>query len=124
MQASFQLATDEGCSTDDSHKLTKHITVSIGKDKVKPFTDTFTMISLGGLPCLSIFKPTKSVDELRDIIPNHAKVRAHVGQKQLLRFESDNAAHDSTLIHSASPSLYKNVIPHHDMKCYQAIIDT
>ena len=48
MQSSFQLANDIGASTDDSHKLTKHITVSIGRNKVKPFTDTFTMISHSG----------------------------------------------------------------------------
>ena len=114
MQAAFQLGNDEGCSTDDSHKLTRHITVNIGRKKVKPFTTTFTMISQSGKVCMSIFKPTKAVDELREIIPNHAKVRANVGQEQLLRLEGDNAAHDSVLIHSASPSLYNNVVPHHD----------
>ena len=114
MQSSFQLANDIGASTDDSHKLTKHITVSIGRNKVKPFTDTFTMISHSGKVCLSIFKPTKSVDELREIIPNHAKVRENVGHKDLLRLEGDNAAHDSVLLHSASPSLYRDVVPYED----------
>jgi len=47
MQSSSQLANDIGASTDDSYKQTyqTYTTVSIGRKKVKPFTDTFTMIS-------------------------------------------------------------------------------
>ena len=31
MQAAHQVNVDEGCSVDDSHKLTKHVCVRVGK---------------------------------------------------------------------------------------------
>lgn len=114
MQAYFQFGVDEGCSSDDSHKLTSHIAVNVGKEKVKPFTTTYTVISNGGKVNLSRFKPTKSNDELVDIVPDWAAARANAGHCELLRLEGDNAAGDSALQLSASPSLLKGVVPYRD----------
>ena len=111
MQASFQFAADEGCSSDDSHKLTGHITVKVGKAKVKPFTAACTVMSLGGKANLGRFKFTKSNDELCDTTPVWAEARKNAGHKELLRLEGDNAAGDSAQQHSASPSLLKGVVP-------------
>lgn len=114
MQASAQTANDSGLSTDDSHKQAKHCFVTVGQQKVRPFTTTYTCMSLHGLPVLSLFKPTKSVDELREIIPNYCQVRANVGQSQLLRLEGDNAAGDTSLLLSAAPSLLQDVEPYQE----------
>eukprot|EP00986_Skeletonema_menzelii_P020844 scaffold32465_cov531-Skeletonema_menzelii.AAC.2 len=111
MQASAQTANDSGLSTDDSHKQAKHCYVTVGNTKVRPFTTTFTAISLGGQPCLSLFKFTKSTTELRDVIPNYCQVREHVGASELLRIEGDNGANDHPLFLSAAPSLLRDVHP-------------
>ena len=83
MQAAFQPGVDESCSTDDSHKLTKHIHISLGKGKAKvaPFTVTYTVLGLNGKPNLSMFKFTKSTDKLQEVLPAWSKVQANVGQK-------------------------------------------
>ncbi len=81
---------------------------------MKPLTDTLTIIGFNGKPCLSLFKPTKSRYELTEVIPKYHAVRANVGQKQLLRFEGDNAAGDSSLHVSASPYLLQDVVPYRD----------
>ena len=116
MQASFQVAVDEGCSSDDSHKLTKHIyaTVGKGKKKVQPFTATYTIIGLNGKVNISRYKYTKSAQELGDLIPDWALVRENAGYKDLLRLEGDNAAGDSSHQISASPSLLKDVVPYEE----------
>jgi hypothetical protein len=111
MQAAFQLGNDEGCSSDDSHKLTSHIYVNVGKNKVQPFTATYSVIGLNGKPNLSRFKYTKSADELAEILPDWTEARSNAGQNELLRLEGDNAASDSSHQVSASPSLMKAVVP-------------
>ncbi|KAL7535177.1 hypothetical protein ACHAXR_006318 [Thalassiosira sp. AJA248-18] len=114
MQASFQCANDEGISSDDSHKFTRNIVATVCGRKVKPFTDTLTILSLNGKPCLSLFKPTKSRNELTEVIPRYHAARKHAGHNDLLRYEGDNAAGDSSLHVSASPSLLKDVVPYRD----------
>lgn len=114
MQALFQFGVDEGCSTDDSHKLTKHVYVNVGKRKVQPFNGTYTILGLNGKVNVSRFRYTKSTGELMDIIPDWARVRENAGQPELLRLEGDNAAGDSSQQLSASPSLLKGVVPYEE----------
>ena len=71
-------------------------------------------MNLNGKPAVSRFKYTKASAELNDIVSDWAKVRANVGQKDLLRLEGDNAAGDSAQQHSASPSLLRDVIPYQE----------
>ena len=110
-QASFQLAVDDGCSTDDSHKLTKHIVATVDKKKCKPYTATYTVMAKNGKVNVSRHKFTKSSDELKEVIPAWAKVRINAGQPELLRVEGDNAAADISKLQSAFPSLLKDVVP-------------
>ncbi|KAL7453817.1 hypothetical protein ACHAWC_005458 [Mediolabrus comicus] len=124
MQASAQTANDSGLSTDDSHKQAKHCHVNVGNTKVRPFTTTYTAISLSGQPCVSLFKFTKSTAELRDVIPNYCQVRRHVGASDLLRIEGDNGAHDHQLFFSAAPSLLRDVYPrreHTDLPWFEVL---
>ena len=115
IQASFQLANDEGISTDDSHKLTGYIHVTIpGGRKVQPYTCTSTAISLGGKVCYSRFTPNKAQNVLRNVIQAYGLVRKHVGQEMLLRMEVDNGAHDVVTHISSSPSLLNDVVPFRD----------
>jgi len=114
MQASFQFGCDEGVSTDDSHKLTSHVYVNVGKSKVQPFTTTYSAISLNGLPNISRFKFTKSSAELKMIIPQWVECRKNAGQTELLRLEGDNASADSSQQLSASSSLLKDVVPYQE----------
>ena len=126
IQAAFQVGVDEGCSSDDSHKLTGHIYAIVAGKKVRPFTATYSVLGLCGKPNISRFKYTKSSDELNEILPAWAKVRANAGQHELLRLEGDNAAGDSVQQHSASPSLSKGVIPyneHADLPRYEISSD-
>ena len=92
MQAAFQLGVDKGCSTNDRHKSTKHIHFSLGKGKVKvaPFSATYTVLGPNGKPNLSLFKFTKSTDELKEVLPTWSKLQANAGQKELLHLEGDN----------------------------------
>ena len=83
MQAAFQLGVNEGCLTDDSHKLTKHIYIYPGKDKAKvvPFAVTYTALGLNGKPIISLSKFMKSTDELKEVLPTWSKVWSNAGQK-------------------------------------------
>ena len=92
--------------------MTSHIFVKVGKQRVRPFTTTYSILALSGKPNVSLFKPTKSAEELIDVIP--AKSRENAGCPVLLRIEGDNPAGDSSLHISASPSLMKDVTPYHD----------
>ena len=74
-QAAFQLGNDKGCSSNESHKLTKHVYVSVNKKEVKFSSGVYSVIGLNGKPNLSIFTYTKSPQELNEIIPNWAAVR-------------------------------------------------
>ena len=114
MQMGFQYAADDGCSSDDSHKLTNHIYASVGKKKVKPFTATYTIMGKNGLPNVSRFKFTKSACELKAVIPAWVESRVNAGRNELLRLESDNAAGDSSVQLSASSSLMKGVLLHEE----------
>ncbi|EJK62578.1 hypothetical protein THAOC_16798 [Thalassiosira oceanica] len=110
IQASFQLANDEGISTDDSHKLTGYIHATVpGGRKVQPYTCTSTAISLAGRVCYSRFTPNKAINVLSNVIEAYGLVRKHVGQEMLLRMEVDNGAHDVVAHISSSPSLLNDV---------------
>lgn len=51
---------------------------------------------------------------MNEVLQGWAKVRANVGQEELLRLEGDNAAGDSTLQLSVNPSLSKGVVPYQE----------
>ena len=112
MQAAFQLANDEGASSDDSYKFTKHVVVSVKGKKVHLFTGVYSCLALSGKPVVSVFTYTKSPQELNEVIPDWSAVRRNVGQDELLRLEGDNAAGDSAQQLSSNPSLLKEVVPY------------
>jgi hypothetical protein len=68
IQTAFQTGGDQGCSSDDSHKLTSHIYVNVGNQRVHPFTTTYSILALSGKPNVSLFKPANSAKELIDVI--------------------------------------------------------
>ena len=62
MQVAFQFEVDEGCLSDDSHKLTSHIYSIVGGKKVQPFTVTYSVLGLNG----KCPKNLKSLGKLND----------------------------------------------------------